>query len=336
MSHLPDPFITARFNNVQGTVMSPASKLDLAGYINQFGNLIFGTLKQEYFFNQYNILKRQHLAWLINSPFDNFKEVQPVQFYMHMIHEAQKTSTWRWPSLINNIDQFQWVNGNSRLFATGITKQDLSELPAYLILQNFSTPIDTYLDDPILVNDDKILHDVLKVGYDDDPWVPHCELILNYNVNNGQETLGLAKIKDPEDFTDHNTAGESFLAEFVDWRNKYGRRPTLKIYTNWPELVSNTYDAWKIQIVGDVNEIKQTIYHSAHLEKHVRTLHDQSNNEDHTLLIVEPRVIDVAELLFWVNCKHTAFIASDWSFALYRRDLNYSNTFVNLSYIKIQ
>lgn len=332
MSHCPDPLFSARFKNIQGTVLTPVSKLELSEYINRFGNLIFGPLRQEFFCRQFNASKKQHLSWLINSSFDNFKEVQPVQFYMHMMHQAQKISTWRWPGLINDTNDFRWVNGNSRLFATGMTKQNPSELLNFLILQNFSLPIDTHIERPIAVTNDTILHTVLNVSQDDDPWVPHCEVILNYDVNNNEEILELSGIKDPTDFTDHNTAGEHLLSNFLAWRQHYGPQPQLNVYTNWPELITNTHNAWDVKIDGNVDWIKSDMLYPAHLERHIRNLHNATNN-NHTLIIVEPRPVDVAELLCWIDLNHTAFIVNDWSLALYRRDSVYSNTFIDLSYI---
>lgn len=332
MNHLPDPFITARFKNIQGTVLSPVSKLELSEYINRFGNLVFGTLRQEIFLQQFNALKKQQIYHQINSLFDDCGQKQNVQFYMHMMREAQKISTWRWPGLINNIDKFHWVNGNSRLFATGITKQDPSKLLNFLILQNFSLPLNTFIENPIIVSNDDILHDILNVSQDDNPWVPHCEILLSYDVNNNEEILKLSGIKDPSDLTDHNTAGEDLLDDFLKWRARYGQQPTLHIYTNWPELITNTHNAWNLKIIGSIDSFKKTMLYPSHLERHIRNLHEETT-ADHTLIIVEPRPVDVAELLCWVNLTHTAFIANDWSVALYRRDNVYSNTFIDLSYI---
>ena len=332
MSHCPDPLLSARFKNIQGTVLSPVSKLGLSEYINRFGNLLFGTLRPEIFLQQFNALKEQHIFWQINSPFEDFKEIQPVQFYMHMLHEAQKISSWRWPGLINNLSKFRWINGNSRLFATGMTKQQPSKLLNFLILQNFSVPTNTYINDPIVVSNDDILHSILNVSQDDDPWLPHCEILLTYNIDNRRETLELSGIKDPNDFTDHHTAGENLLSDFLSWREHYGRCPTLNVYTNWPELITNTHNAWNVKIVGDTNSFKKTMLYPSHLERHIRNLHEETS-KDHTLFIMEPRPVDVAELLCWVNLNHTAFIANDWSLALYRPDITYSNTFIDLSYI---
>lgn len=312
--------------------MSPASKLGLAEYINQFGNLVFGTLPHHLYCSQYNALKRQQINSQINSQFEDFGEKQNVQFYMHMLHQAQKISTWRWPGLINNIKKFRWVNGNSRLFATGMTKQDPSKLLNFLILQNFSVPTNTYINNPIIVSNDDILHTVLNVSQDDEPWVPHCEILLNYNVNNNEEILELSGIKDPNDFTDHHTAGKNLLDDFLEWRAHYGQRPILNIYTNWPELITNTHNAWNVKIIGNVDLFKRTMLYPSHLERHIRNLHEETT-ANHTLIIAEPRPVDVAELLCWVNLTHTAFIANDWSLALYRRDNVYSNTFIDLSYI---
>ena len=104
------------------------------------------------------------------------------------------------------------------------------------------------------------------------------------------------------------------------------------------ELITNTNDAWDIKIVGDVNKITQLtkMYSPAKLENYTRDLHSNPSSNNHTLFIVEPRVIDVADLLCWVNLKHTTFIDEDWSFALHRNDTVYSNTFINLSYIPTQ
>jgi hypothetical protein len=73
-----------------------------------------------------------------------------------------------------------------------------------------------------------------------------------------------------------------------------------------------------------------------HLENYIRNLHNACHaNEGHSLFVRSPRMIDVSEFAFWVDCEHTTFIDSDYQFALYRKDSEFKTTTVTLSEIPV-
>ena len=54
---------------------------------------------------------------------------------------------------------------------------------------------------------------------------------------------------------------------------------------------------------------------------------------DHVLYVVDPRPIELGELLVWMDMEHNTYIESTWKFLLYRKADCYKNTFVDVSYI---
>ena len=54
---------------------------------------------------------------------------------------------------------------------------------------------------------------------------------------------------------------------------------------------------------------------------------------DYVLYVVNPRPIELGDLLIWMDMEHNVYIESEWKFLLYRKADTYKNTFVDASYI---
>ena len=54
---------------------------------------------------------------------------------------------------------------------------------------------------------------------------------------------------------------------------------------------------------------------------------------DHVLYVIDPRPIELGELLIGMDMEHNAYIESTWKFLLYRKADIYKITYIDTSYI---
>lgn len=329
--------ITARSGKIEYDIEFTNLKSGLTQFISQFGNLYYGKFSPAHFTNIFNYNRREflkHLTNALNLTDWNEHALFSSAFYMFMCRICQKES-WVWPALCSRLadSSIKQTSGISRLVATGICKNNPWDHYNVLFLESKNNNIADTLTDFVSVDTDKKLHQILNLEFANDFFqVSQTKIGLTVDCNNNL----IFDYINNHTFHDIVTAETQQLwADLCSWHLQYGPKPKLKIYTNWPALVTNQFDFWDIEIAGDVNGVKRNISLPAHLENQIRWRHDffPFESNQHVLFIVEPRPIDVTELLCWVNLKNTTFISSDWSFLLYRTDKQYSNTFVDLSYI---
>jgi hypothetical protein len=122
------------------------------------------------------------------------------------------------------------------------------------------------------------------------------------------------------------------LTKLQQWQTEYPR-PQLEIYTDYPELISDSMDVWNYRVVGNMSQFSHQLYNPGHLERLASTEHEELNNRTHVLYIKQPRPIDLSEFLIWVDLDYTTFVNQDWGFVLYRRGTNYKTRMISFSSI---
>jgi hypothetical protein len=309
-------------------------KKGLVPFISQYGQLCYGQYTKKEFVDRYNTLKELTITNLLDAQtltdWADYK-LFSTAFYMHMCRIALQQQ-WIWPALVSRIDnRLEHTSGNSRLFATGMCKRDPCNNYNVLLLESIERNPASVLQEYQTIVNDQQLHQILNVEYSEECYQPDLVNIGLTVTDSGNLILS---------YINNNTFHESVTPEtqelwknFVAWQAKYGIRPTIKIYTDWPELITNTQNAWNVEIAGSSKTMYQTIFHPGHLENRVRSLHDENaiDSGSHVMYIIKPRKIDLSELMCWTDLKHTTFIDNDWNFILYRQDQTYSSTFVSVS-----
>jgi hypothetical protein len=129
-------------------------------------------------------------------------------------------------------------------------------------------------------------------------------------------------------------SARNLLSKLQQWRNTHGNHPRLAVYTNWPELLCNTGNFWNVTVIGpSQTTMDMTNGRPGLIERNVRDLHKNTEFEyDHVLFVSQPRWLDLADLMFWVDPAVSTLISSDWSCVFYTRSLHYNNCFVDLSH----
>jgi hypothetical protein len=119
----------------------------------------------------------------------------------------------------------------------------------------------------------------------------------------------------------------------ITYTEKYGPRPVIGIYSNNPELITDTNNLWSIQHLGPMNTEFYALVKAdpINLTRHLVRVHDRNIDTEfgHVIYMFNETPIDLSYLANWIDLKHTTFIESNYNFAVYRRDNEYSVTTVD-------
>jgi hypothetical protein len=317
-----------RHGNIVATIEFPCIKHDLLRYINQHGKLYCGTLISSEFQKIFNHDKTHILSVLksIKNRNEITPDIQRVWFHLHLIRECIKNS-WRWPAIANEINEkLYFYTGLGRLISTGMCQPDpWKKLNVLLYCPNDASATHQLFENLQPITDIDALHQILKLNYSteiDPNSEPELHLSFRHEHNH---SLVLTQMYDGNQ-THHYHAGQDYLEDLLAWKDIYGLKPTLKLYTDWPEKIVDSQQAWNIIHAGPSPDIK------------IREnfLFNQFNNlaeSDHVFYVTTPRRLDVTELLGWINLKSTSYISVNWEFALITPGKEYRSYLFDLSYI---
>jgi len=324
--------ITYRCSNIQYTLRASDLHQGLVQYLSKFGSLYFGNLKSNFFKDRYFKVRSDHVKQLINiQETTNLDLLQSIRFNLHMLRRAQNES-WQLPGTLTETDQgLHWGGGNSRLFASGMCHNNAYQQVKFLILQKHQTTPDLYIEDPILISTDEQLHTALNISTTPVE-VPQVELQIYTIPENSHARVALSSINnwDPDD---HQLVGKEYLDNFVEWQQLNGSKPRLHIYTDWPEKITNNFDAWDINFAGPSVLHKEKMHTYGSLELFLFNRNNSTKTIEHELFVLSPNPIEVAELLFWVNNNSSAFVESTLNFVLFKKQSSYLTTQINVGTI---
>jgi hypothetical protein len=308
------------------TVLSlPTFYQSVVQFINSFGNLYYGTMNTELFYKLFKSSKQTFLSALKNI--DLVQTTQPVAFKLYLCRIAMKES-WQLPALINQAGlNLNWNTGQGRFLATGMCFSEPHLRLKFLLLQNKNTPPEQFLQDPTLISTDQQLHEILNLSSNS---ADNIELEFQLEQNGSQ--LFLASLYNGNQ-SHHYDVGAIYLEQFKSWQQSYGPRPTLHVYTDWPELIIDSENVWTICHQGNSTITKTDDFKLGYLELELfNQIENPVHGSDHVLYITEPRLIDVSDLLCWVDLTYSAYISCHGQFALFRPDNNYVSTLIDISY----
>ena len=183
-----------------------------------------------------------------------------------------------------------------------------------------------------------MLHDVLHLDYDNKLLDSDGDILLRTTFK--RDLVHLELIEKIHKTFDKRTNPNAYAVwdSYLSWRSQYPISPKIKIYTNWPEQIHNYYRAWDVVEIESsqpiIDEIQGFGGRSGRLERWATEEHkNPKETVDHVLYIIDPRPIELGELLVWMDAEHSTYIESTWKFLLYRKADRYKNTFVDVSYI---
>ena len=317
----------------------PAANNILA-YLNQYAVLYHGHIKEKVCQWRFSQVRQSLIQDLKDLPtitsqqwhqvgFTDAGRYQTVAFIMYMCRLGRQTE-WNFPVLLNHS---RWVNGGSRVLASGMTKPNPWNNISGLELVDIGCP-SSMLSDPIEVQSDEMLNHVLGLTFSKHKDTPSKLSLLTELRNN---KVYLKSIEDG--FERFNNVNQYIiLDQFTEWRSQYPTKPKIKIYTNWPKQIRNAFNAWDVvEVVPSqhiIDEIQGFGGRTGRLERFATEEHKTPNKTvDHVLYVIDPRPIELGDLLIWMDLVHSTYIESEWKFLLYRKADVYKTTYIDTSYI---
>lgn len=322
--------IVNRYTNILGSFRSQTLNQSLVEFLSNFGNLYFGNLKQSVFEHHYQIRKKANLEKLLNcQQLTSPDLIQSVKFSLHLMRRAQ-TESWNLPGLLTEMtSDLHFGCGNTRLFVSGLCFPQPWKTMNFLILQKHSTPRDQYLENPVLIQNESDLHQVLNIPTELSD-LPLAQLWFSIVPDNQQARVILELIQD-RDTDDHQTAGQEYFDSFVAWQQSNPGKPKLKIYTNWPDnIIASKH--WDIEIAGPsvLTRDKLLGYGQLELFLYHKNSDDKLENA-HSLFVLSDRRIDTEDLFFWMDNKHSAFVEKNLDFVVFKSQPQYLTTRITVS-----
>ena len=337
--------INLRSSKIHLQLEIPSLAKGITDFLRPFGTLYHGQLQPYLFQKHYQLLRSELFVMLQTCPnqqydhdwtqlkkddFAKFQRLKTAAFWLYMMRTSQNQQ-WRWPAVgQGGGGQVDLMNGRSRLVATGLTKRSPWKHLDFLIWVSKTRDIADIMQDPRPIECDQDLHDVLALQYDDQEYHQSEECHMGIEWNQGKINLAFFNNAFDPDFTDQT---QKIWYNHAAWRQRYGSRPPLQIYTNWPAQIRDSVDFWKWQVLGPSQKFIDNLLPGKPGSIHwAMSNHVHGNVEhDHVMWIVKDEPIDLSDLVCWMDLEHTAFVDSEFCFALYRRDLEYNSVTVDIT-----
>lgn len=326
--------------NIQLDLNLPLLQYGIIPFLNQYVKVWHGKVPRDTFLKKFFYIRSKIITNLQTLPtclsstwqsFDGGKygQYQTTAFNIYMCRLAQ-TQNWSFPVVYVGSS---WANGGSRCFASGICYE--SPWTKFYGLEFLNNNQSSNLNSPVLVDSDAKLHEILNFKYDNTKKNQSIDANLTVYLKDNQ-----IDIQHLGDGFDNGTNPESFKLwdQYVAWRTQYPTKPKIKIYTNWPKQVHNQFGAWDVvEIVPSqhmIDEIQGFGGRSGRLERFANEEHrNPKETVDHVLYVIDPRPMELGDLLVWMDMEHSTYIESTWKFLLYRKAAVYKNTYIDTSYI---
>lgn len=319
-------------------------KYGIIAMLNQFGNLYHGPLSPDEFTNHYahlrteqikNLLKlwgdSTEIDWesLASKKYQDYYDIKSVAFYLYMMRVSLQEK-WRWPALLSYREKLHWENGNSRHIATGMTKSEPWNHMNFLYWQpqgNNYMP----LNNPLKIENDHDFHSILDLEYNITDTEPKC--FINTTYKEGK--ISFNWINNGTFHDDVTPETKSLFRDFQLWSCKY-HRPKIKIYTEWPELVSDYHDVWDIEFIKTDADMFDA-FRQGHVGFDHYAYHEHqfnTNNVDFVLWIHKKRSIDLGDFLCWMDLTHSVYLDQNLDFIMYRRCNKYKVKTIAVSHVE--
>ena len=309
--------------------------------INQYGKLYYGTMLPSIFQSKLFFEHKDYYIKQLMTIDRGAAEIHIISFILELCRELLK-SGWRWPALINRLPNgnLECRTGVSRAIANILTTTMPEKQLPILFYEKNDFDVDTVLQDYVLVDSIERLSQVFKLE-DIPSSEPAVNLTICYNKIGDIFWPTVESVSAGIDVSDKDEFGlrrsTQYFDEFLLWRSRYQSRPTLHVYTDWPDRISDVNSAWDIVHAGPSRPVIESIQAFGNrpgvLERVCFEMHTQSvNTRDnaHALYVIDNKKLDVGDFLPWMDLKHTTFIDENWKFIMYRKDQEYLSTFVKI------
>ena len=271
-------------------------------YINQFSKLWVGTVQPEFFKKTFFNLKCQVLNWIADLPSIQDNDNYRIGHKLDLCHQALQ-SQWHDPVTATVVDNdIFWESGQSRIIAGGLCWSTPWLQHRLLVLSQKKNILDHWLVDPVEISSDTELEQLLGTDTVN-------TISTRFDVDHLQRLslrIGSISKNTPKKDSDRDLSQK--VQNLREWVKSNPRGTQLDVYTDRPDLITDSIGYWNIRYPSTSNDTNYKFY-----------VQDQN------------QPVDVAELLFWMDNEHTEFVSNDNKFILEKPSTYCKTKIVGLS-----
>jgi len=268
---------------------------DLSGHIvpflQKFNRIWWGRCRPDVFQDRF-----QHLrAHTVNDIFSvdlaqtDWHVLKSLGNKMDMCRRPM-TETYRWPIMaaVESANTIIWNNGENRLLAAGIRWPKPCDQFYLVVLADTENQAGALLDSPEeIISDDQLISLL-------DP-TDRCRIQTRLYWKNGRYTFSIDDIGATQRFQHTREDSVEWVRRFVAWRESYGQRPGLRIYSDSPDQIQDHTRHWAWKWSGPVAGSLTDCFNQ------------QSDADTHTLIISPGHKICLDDLFLWVDLEHSVW-----------------------------
>ena len=301
-------------DNLELILSLPNTNSGVVEFLKYFGQLYVGQVHPEFFKSTFKNLKLRILPW-----FADIANIQDDGNYrlghkLDLCHQALE-SHWRSPCTATVVNgDVLWESGQSRILAGGICWQDPWKKHRLLIL----TPGIEYIPG-YLTNATEIKSDCDLVEAFGSNGVNRLNTSLYVNSKN-QLNFRIGAVKQLVTERDYMQDLGTRVDTVRNWVLKYPAKSKLDVYTDRPDLIKDSIGFWDIQHKGPGFSMNPLASIDSYLWQQSKSYSNTDSDGIHEFYVQNSNdVIDVAELLVWMDLSYTSYYTSDWRYVLRRQ-----------------
>ena len=200
------------------------------------------------------------------------------------------SETYRWPIMaaVEDVDTVIWNNGENRLLAAGIRWPDPCDQFHLVVLADSETQARTLLDSPKEITTDDQLSESLAL-------TDRCRIQTRLYWKNGRYTFSIDDIGSTQRFQHTREDSVEWVRRFVAWRERYGQRPALRVFSDSPDQIQDHTQHWAWKWCGPLTTTVQDCFNQ------------QPDADTHTLIIAPGHKICLDDLFLWTDLDHSVW-----------------------------
>jgi len=278
-------------NSLKLIAHMPEAVEGVVPFINQFTKLWIGTIQKDFFISTFLGLKSQVLPWLADLDIIEDNDNYRIGHKLELCHTALE-SKWNSPTTATVVDgDIFWESGQSRLIAGALCWQRPWQQCQLLVFSSDKPMLEHWLTDAVEITSDSELSKHLGST------VVH-KINTRFDVDHiGRISLRIGSVTKDTLSTENKPALAKRVSVLREWIKLYPLGTQLDVYTDHPELIKDSIGYWKI------NYFSSTA--------------DKSTGKNYKFYVHNPaQVVDIAELLFWMDIAYTEYITKDSRYIL--------------------
>ena len=292
--------------NLKLITYMPEAISGVVPFINQFTRLWIGSVQSDIFKITFNDLKSQVLPWLADLATieDNFN--LRIGHKLELCHTAL-VSNWNSPATATiEKDDIFWESGQSRFLAGGLCWSNPCAKHQLLAFAPNKSIVEPWIFDPVEITSDAKLEDYLGPNISN-------TITTRFDIVGQRISFRLSSATRTHNKKENTEKLAARVETVRQWVKQYPRGTRLDVCTTNPDLIVDSIGFWNINYINNQQE---------------------TTENNHTFYTYEPvHVLDLAELLFWMDTDYTDFSDSNNKYALRSPGANRKSKKISLSHL---